>query len=215
MKKIRIYIILFVLLFFAGCTNYISQYKLSELAYDRTVDFTTYKTFSWVPIRMGDSLRAVEQIVYNNTVNYFANELKARNMSIDKENPDLLFELKVNETKERRAERIRDTVIAIRDNDRYRALAPDNQYYSLNPEMYYYTKPYDYEYDGYIYGFTADTLKFTNSTITLNVLDRKQNKFIYTATVEADLFENEAMQRELHPAVQTLLENYPVKVVKK
>ncbi|MFX4489899.1 hypothetical protein ABTA82_19815, partial [Acinetobacter baumannii] len=53
--------------------------------------------------------------------------------------------------------------------------------------------------------------EYIRGAITVNVIDRKQNKFIYTATVEADLYDPSTLQRELHPAVHTLLENYPVK----
>jgi hypothetical protein len=54
-------------------------------------------------------------------------------------------------------------------------------------------------------------VEYIRGAITVNVIDRKQNKFIYTATLEADLYDPSTMQRELHPAVHTLLANYPVK----
>ncbi|MGK2863021.1 MAG: DUF4136 domain-containing protein, partial [Chitinophagaceae bacterium] len=93
----------------------------------------------------------------------------------------------------------------------YRALSPYNRYYNLTPRSYLYRRPFNYSYTGYTYGYTTKVTDYTKSSLTLNVLDRKQNKFIYTATVEANLFEPSAMKRELHPAVHSLLNDYPVK----
>ncbi len=192
-----------------------TPYILSNADYDRSTDFIKYKTFSWIPPNGSDSMTAQEEIIVNNTINYFAHELAARNMTLDNENPDLLFQLQVTESKEQRSQRIRETIPTVNpnyyNNRRYRALSPYNRYYNLTPRSYFYTGPFDNAYNGYTYGYTTKVYDYTKSALTLNVLDRRQNKFIYTATVEANLYEPSAMKRELHPAVHSLLNDYPVK----
>ncbi|MDQ6815124.1 MAG: DUF4136 domain-containing protein [Bacteroidota bacterium] len=192
-----------------------TPYILSNADYEKSVDFTRYKTFSWIPQNANDSTTAQEEIIMNNTINYFSRELAARNMTLNNDNPDLLFQLQVAESKEQRSQRIRETIPTINpyyyNNRRYRAFSPYNRYYNLNPRSYFYRGPFNYSYNSYTYGYTTRVTNYTKSTLTLNVLDRKQNKFVYTATVEADLYDPSAMKRELHPAVHSLLDNYPVK----
>lgn len=191
------------------------QYNLSNADYDKSIDFTRYKTFSWIPQNVNDSVTAQEEIIVNNTINYFAHELAARNMTLNSDTPDLLFQLQVTESKEQLTQRIRETIptnnLFYYNNIRYRALSPYNRYYNLSPRSYFYRGVFNNSYNGYTYGYTTKNTDYTKSSLTLTVLDRKQNKFIYTATVEANLFEPSAMKRELHPAVHSLLNNYPIK----
>ena len=204
-----------LLLFLAGgCTT---VYNLSYADYDHTVDFSKYKTFSWIPHTDNENTPYHNQIIFNNTINYFSHELAARGMTVDNDNPDVLLELKVTESKKNRTESVRSTVPTYNYNNsyQYRAISPYNRYYNVNPRAYYYNRPSNYNYNSYTYGYTTRTVEYTRGTITVNVMDRKQNKFIYTATVEADLYDPSTLQRDLHPAVHTLLENYPVKLPSK
>ncbi|MFX5521486.1 DUF4136 domain-containing protein, partial [Acinetobacter baumannii] len=77
--------------------------------YDQTVDFSRYKTFSWIPHSDNDNTPYHNQIIFNNTINYFSHELAARGMTLDNDNPDVLFELKVTESKKSRTEQVRTT----------------------------------------------------------------------------------------------------------
>lgn len=210
--KVKIYTVLFAVIMLQACA---SQYLLSSADYDKSIDFLRYKTFSWIPQNTNDSTTAQEEIIINNTINYFAHELAARDMTLDTDGPDLLFQLQITESQEQRTQRIREIIPMSNpfyyNNIRFRALSPYGRYYNINPRSYYYRGPFNYGYNSYTYGYTNKVTNYTKSSLTLNVLDRRQNKFVYTATVEADLFEPSAMKRELHPAVHKLLDNYPVK----
>jgi len=210
--KYRFVILLLVTAIVSGCST---AYNLSYNDYDQTVDFSKYKTFSWIPHTDNDNTPYHNQIIFNNTVNYFSHELAARGMTLDNDNPDVLFELKVTESKKTRTEQVRTTVPTNNYNYnnayQYRAISPHNPYYNVNPRAYYYNRPLNYNYNSYTYGYTTKTVDYIRGAITVNVIDRKQNKFIYTAIVEADLYDPSTLQRELHPAVHTLLENFPVK----
>lgn len=209
--KYKIFIPLLLLLGAIACST---GYILSNTDYDQTVDFSNYKTFSWIPHTDNDNTPYHNQIIFNNAINYFSHELAARGMVLDNDNPDILLELKVTESKKSRTESIRSTVPTYynyNNSFQYRAISPYNPYYNINPRAYYYNRPFNYNFNNYTYGYTTRTVEYTRGAITLNVIDRKQNKFIYTATAEADLYDPSTLQRELHPAVHTLLENYPVK----
>lgn len=212
--KTRFFIIFLVIAAASGCST---AYNLSYADYDKSVAFTSYKTFSWIQHNDNDNTPYHNQIIFNNTINYFSHELAARGMTVDNDNPDLLFELKVTESKKQRSETVRSTVPNYNYNNsfQYRAISPYNRYYNINPRAYYYHPPSNYNYNNYTYGYTTRTVEYTRGSITLNVMDRKQNKFIYTATVEADLYDPSTLQNDLHPAVHTLLENYPVKAPSK
>ncbi|MBN8718640.1 MAG: DUF4136 domain-containing protein [Sediminibacterium magnilacihabitans] len=208
--KYRLFILFLAAVIVSGCST---AYNLSYTDYDQTADFAKYKTFSWIPHTDNDNTPYHNQIIFNNTINYFSHELAARGMTLDNDNPDVLFELKVTESKKSRTEQVRTTVPVYNYNNayQYRAISPHNPYYNVNPRAYYYNRPLNYNYNSYTYGYTTKTVEYILGAITVNVIDRKQNKFIYTATVEADLYDPSTLQRELHPAVHTLLENYPVK----
>jgi len=206
--KIRFFIMLLVVAIVSGCST---AYNLSYTDYDQTVDFSKYKTFSWIPHQDRDNTPYHNQIIFNNTINYFSHELAARSMTLDNDNPDVLLELKITENKKSRTESVRSTIPTYNYNNSYQywAISPHNPYYNVNPRAYYYNRPLNY--NSYTYGYTTRTVEYTGGAITLNVMDKKQNRFIYTATVEADLYDPSTLQRELHPAIHTLLGNYPVK----
>lgn len=207
--KFKIIIPLVILFAVSGCGT---VYNLSYADYDKSIDFTTYKTFSWIPHSDKDNTPYHNQIIFNNSINYFSHELAARGMTVDNDNPDVLLELKITESKKSRTESVSSTIPTYNYNNsfQYRAITPYNRYYNLTPGAYYYSRPFNYNYNSYTYGYTTRTVEYTRGSITLNVMDRKQNRFIYTATVEADLYDPATLQNDLHPAIHTLLENYPI-----
>jgi hypothetical protein len=214
--KLKIIIPLMLVFAAFGCST---VYNLSYVDSDKSVDFTTYKTFSWIPHTDNDNTPYHNQIIFNNAINYFSHELVARGMMVNNDTPDLLFELKVTESKKQRSETVRSALPTYNYNNsfQYRAISPHNPYYNINPRAYYYNRPLNYNYNNYAYGYTTATrtVEYTKGSITVNVIDRKLNKFIYTATVEADLYDPSTLQQELHPAVHTLLKDYPVKSMAK
>ena len=47
--------------------------------------------------------------------------------------------------------------------------------------------------------------------ITLNFIDRKNKKLIWTGTAEGDIYDPGMINKDLHPAVHRILDEYPVK----
>lgn len=64
-KKILLPFIAVILLIGCGVYNNISS------DYDRSADFTKYKTFAWLPDKDSSNTPYNNQIIRNNTINYF------------------------------------------------------------------------------------------------------------------------------------------------
>ena len=91
MKKFSIFVVLFLLVTTISCS---SVYKHSY-NYDSTVDFTSLKTYSWLPLEEDVKNELVRQRIQQ-TVN---NELTSKGYKMVSENPDFLILAKV-ETKQ-------------------------------------------------------------------------------------------------------------------
>ena len=99
MKKIiwitaSIFIVMLV-----GCST---TYNAVSSDYDKSVDFTKYKTFSWLPDK-ADTINSPynNAIIRNNIRNYFGLCMSDRGYSFDAENPDLLMQLVITNTKKK------------------------------------------------------------------------------------------------------------------
>ena len=190
--------LLLITLTIAGCSVYTDIYT----DYDRSVDFTKYKTFAWLPDRDSANTPYNNQIVRNNTLNYFTHCMGERGMKAEVDSPDVLLEIAVTSAKKESTV----TVPVYNYNPRYYNYNP---YYYPSPNSYYYRYPYTYNYT-YTYTYETRKVEYTESTITLNVIDRKQNKLVWTGRAKGDLYDPYYFQYNLHPAVYDILSEYPV-----
>ena len=204
MKKILILSALVILL--ASCST---TYKTVYSEYDRSVDFTQYKTFAWLPDKT-DTVNTPynNQIIRNNIRNYLGQCLSDRAYSFNAENPDLLLQLVITNTKKEK----------VQSNTSYPPFYYYRPYYfgSLYYIPYHYNYYYRYYpmYGPYGYGSLSSTTQKTeymNGAITLNVIDRKTNKLVWTGTAEGDIYDPALISRDIHPAVHGIIGQYPVK----
>lgn len=203
--KPKIIFSLVLLVIASACGN---TYKLLSVDQDESVDFSRYKTFALLPDKDNENTPYHNQIIHNNTENYLTHELMNRGMTVDKDKPDILLQLQINSKSKQRTQ---TTSIPPPSYYYYPALSPHNPYFIPHGFLYYYyNMPFGY-IPNYTYGITRQTIDYTQSTITLNVIDRKANRLIWQATVQADLYDPSQMKKELHPAVRKILDKYPVK----
>ena len=189
-----------------GCND---TYNKVSSEYDKSVDFTKYKTFSWLP-DVADTTNSPynNDIIRNNIRNYFGLCMSDRGYSFDAENPDLLMQLVITNTEKGRQ-------------------------YSSHPSAYYYQPYYHgssyytpyhhgYYYNGrglgpnYNYGRHSDfretyNQKYIDGSITLIFIDRKTDKVVWRGTAEGDIDDPSHINKDLHPAVHGIIEEYPVK----
>jgi hypothetical protein len=189
-----------------GCND---GYNTVSSEYDKSVDFTKYKTFSWLP-DVEDTINSPynNDIIRNNIRNYFGLCMSDRGYSFDAGNPDLLMQLIIKNTKK----------------DRSNSNLPTSYYY--NP--YYYGSnyhspyPFGYYYNGRglngedDYGSSSEKTQtynrtFVNGSITLIFIDRKTNRVVWRGTAEGDIDDPSDINKDLHPAVHGIIDEYPVK----
>ena len=201
MKK-KIFFPFIAIILLTGC----SVYNNISSDYDRSVDFTKYKTFAWLPDKDSTNTPTNNQIIRNNTINYFSHCMGAREMKANVDTPDVLLQLVVNSVK-------KETTVTSPVYNSYSNYYYSNPYYYPYPSSYYYRSQSFSNYYNYNHGYITQKIEYTQSTITLNVIDRKENKLIWKGTAEGDLYDPSYIEDNLHPAVYDILNNYPVKPI--
>lgn len=196
-----------------GCSTYQNIYS----DYDRSIDFSQYKTFAWAP----DSGTAQPQkefegtpydndIVRNNAKNYITHCMSHRGYLVDIDTPDVVLQLVLlNEKRER----------MITYSNR-----PYPPYYYYSPYYFPYYYPYYRYYTWYGWGvyppdwgerFTTYRKHFVRGTITINIFDRKLKKLIWTGSAEGDIYDPAFIRYDVHPAIDRIMRKFPVKPLHK
>jgi len=200
-------ILLGILLFVTRCGTYTNVYS----NYDKSVDFSQYKTFAWAPDSgavVPKDLEAYDNdIVRNNAKNYITHSLSHRGLLVNIDSPDLVLNLVLlNEKKER--------IVTYHSY-------PYNGYYYYNPYYfpYYYPRYRYYTWFGWGPPYYEDqsttvTKTYVKGTITLNMYDRKQRKLVWTGSAEGDIYDPKYIQYDVHPAIDRIMKKFPVKAVR-
>lgn len=181
-------------------------YKDIQSSYDKSANFKQYKTFSWLPDKDSADVKTIFGMRRNNTVNYFTHCMGERGYKADTENPDVLLELIIkSETKEKEDPTLpkpfSTTTVTTYPNPYLHPLS--------NP--FKYNKPFTYKYFNYPLEKQLHKETYLKNSITLNVIDRVNQKIVWTGTAKADLYDTAYLQMNLHPVVYDILEQYPVK----
>ena len=200
-KKKVILIAAFITIAVTGC----GVYTNISSDYDRTADFTQYKSFAWIPDRDSASGQYDNQIMRNNVRNYFSHCMGERGYAGNVSEPDLLMELVVTNSKKEKTY----TYPAYHSSPWYYS----NPYYYPYPNAYYY-RNYNWNNSyNYYHGYTTQKVEYVDGAITLNFIDRKQNKLVWSGTAQGDIYDPSVIQYNLHPAVHDILKDYPVKPI--
>ena len=218
MKNSNIILLIFLFAAITGCSTYNNIYS----DYDRSVDFTQYKTFAWLPDTAAqapqkdalDDPRYDNDIIRNNTKNYVNHCLSNRKYFVSPDSPDVVLQLVLlNEKKERVV-----TYPGYNSNQYYNS----NYYYNNSYYYPYYYPYYDnytyynrYDYSSYNYS-PSETYKetYVQGTIIINMYDRKQKKIVWSGVAEGDIYDPEYLQYDIHPAVHDIMETFPIETKK-
>lgn len=202
--KLFLSILAFVTLL-AGCSQkmYKEIYKK-----DAKTNFKKYKTFAWLPEKEPADTGTLFALMRNNAVNYFTHCLGQIGYQVDVNEPDLLVELVIkSETKE-----IVDPLAP-----KPYSTTSVTTYYNpfLHPinNPFKYNKPFTYKYINVPTGKEAPT--YLKNSITLNIIDRTQQKIVWSSTAAADFYDKAYLNSNLHPVVYDMLKKYPVKPYKR
>jgi hypothetical protein len=207
---------LIAIIVFSGC----SMLNNVSSNYDKTVDFTKYKTYAWLNSQKTQAQAPTpyyNDVIENNTKSYIDRNFKGRGYTIDTLKPDILLELVLKS--EKKTDEVQTSNPYNYSNYTYNNY-PYNQRYNNN--LYYNNRNYNY-YGNYNYGnhysynqsYSTKTRKYTESSITINVIDRASNKMVWTGTSENDIYDPAYLKEEINPAVISILKQYPVKPIEK
>ena len=188
-----------------GCST---TYNAVSSDYDRSVDFSKYKTFAWLPDKADTAnTRYNNEIIRNNIRNYFGQCMSDRGYTFDGESPDLLLQLVITNAKKERV------VSSYPSSYYYGPYYYGSHYYSPYRFGYYYNN-----YPSYVYGYsrssgysTTQKQEYVDGSITLILIDRKANKLVWSGIAEGDIYDPSHISHDLHPAVHSILNEYPVK----
>jgi len=199
----------------SGCSKYNNTYS----NYDKSVDFTKYKTFAWLNSQKSQAPTPYyNDVVENNAKSYVDRHFKDRGYTVDTLNPDVLLELVLKSEKKTEEVQVSNPYNYSNNtynNYPYNRYYNDNLYYNNQNFNYYpnynYSTPYSY-YSGY--NTTTSTRKYKERTVTINVIDTGSNKLVWTGSAENDIYDHAYLKEEIHPAIVNILKQYPVKPIK-
>jgi hypothetical protein len=204
----KIPFLFFTFILFAGCAT-VDIYS----DYDHTADFTSHKTFAWIPNpdQPYKNNQFNNQIVESNIKNYASKEMQILGYTVDIDSPDLLIEY--NLMIEKKTTTVQTPIY-------------NNQYYSY--PYPYYNHPYNYDmqrspyYDNYrryaygyqqqmpyIIGYRTDQIPYTEGTLTISVIDRKTNKMIWRGWSVGTVTDPQSYEAELQKDIHKIFEKYP------
>lgn len=196
MKPNKILIpLLLLFLLIVGC----NVYKVVYYDYDHSVNFSKYKTFAWIPDKDTSKSEYNNEIIRNNARNYFSHCMAERCYKANIDTPDVFLEL---------------VITTIKKEKNYAGRIPPDYYYYHNPFYYPFPNPYFYAFpynDDYDFSYVQQQVDYVEGSITLNVIDRKQKKLVWTGTSKGDLYDPKYMKENINPAIYSIIEKYPVK----
>ncbi|MBK9637637.1 MAG: DUF4136 domain-containing protein [Bacteroidetes bacterium] len=194
--------IMMTIISFMGC----SVYTDVSTSVDVEADFSKYQTFAWLPDQYDSSnLPYNNEIIRNNIRNYFGQSFAERGYSVNLDTPDVLLKVIITRKK-------MEKVILYS--------YPWPYYY----RRYYYGSvyyfPYDFNYYYYhhpIYhyppNYFSQKVEYVDGSITLNVFDRRLNKLVWSGTARGDVLEHDFINENIHPAVEAIMQKYPIKAI--
>lgn len=183
-------------------------YNAVSTDYDRSADFNQYKSFAWLPDKADTtSTRYNNEIIRNNIRNYFGQCISDRGYTFDAESPDLLLQLVITNAKKERV------VTSYPSSYYFSPYYYGSHYYSPYRFGYYYNyyPSYGYGYSRFAGNSITQKQEYVDGSITLNLIDRKANKLVWSGTAEGDIYDPSHISSDLHPAVHSILDDYPVK----
>jgi hypothetical protein len=213
-KKLIIQFGLISTIALSGCNIYTNTYS----NYDKSVDFTKYKTYAWLSSQKSQAPSPYyNDVIENNAKSYVDHHFKDRGYSIDTLNPDVLLELVLKSEKQKEQVNTRNPYNYSNytlNNYPYNHNYNDNLYYDNQNYNRYLNYNYNRHYS-YNRSYRTKTMKYMKSAITINVIDRASNNLVWTGTSENDIYDPEYLKDEIHPAVVNILKQYPVKPTEK
>ena len=137
-------------------------YQVIDSGYDANIDFSKYKSFSWLPVRDTTNNSLYDNQEFRTAIiQDFTKQIIRRKYMLEKDTPDFYLDLNISYSKE------------IRYED---SLVPQAQsFVNYIPPRYYPNK------------YATRKVDYVKDYVTINMVDRKTNQLMMSATSEADI----------------------------
>jgi hypothetical protein len=209
MFKIKKYFALVLVIISMPIYNGCDIYSNISTNSDINTDFSKYKTFAWLPDQTDTADQPFNnEIIRNNIRNYFGKSFAERGYKIDLDSPDVLLKVVITNKK-------KEKVITYSDNPMpyyYCNYYYGSTYYNPYNFNYYYRNNLDFCYPPNYY---TEKEEYVEGSIKLNVIDRKQNKLVWTGIARGDIYDPAYINENIHPAVEAIMKQYPTKPIAK
>jgi hypothetical protein len=171
--------------------------------YDRSTDFTRYKTFTW--LKYSDSIQNQyydNDITHNNIMNFANNYLYSVGYELEPNEPDLFI------TYHTMAKREMRTV-----NTPIYSYAPSYYSPSYGNYPYGYNRQQQYNHNNvpYIIGYNTQQIPYIEGTVIIDIVDRRTNQLVWRGWGESSISSANDVDRQLHGEINRIMAKYPVK----
>ena len=152
------------------------------------VNFNNYKTFGWAKDSLTKSGRVDNDIVDNNIKNSIGTELEGKGWQETDQQPDVLLDYNV--TVQKGVKRETDPVYSYPYTGYF--------YNSWRGRMGYYYNP------GFFSGYRTYNVPFKEGTLTVNMVDAKNNKLIWQGWATGDVTKKNVTSKEAQADVKSI-----------
>lgn len=203
MKKRISYLALYCTMLLGSCY----AYRNIEITQDPSADWNKQRTYAWLPdLTDTSTLPYNSLIIRNNIRNYFSKAFAERGFVMEKDTPVYLLQIVIDHKKQEQELR------------HYIHPAPFYFHRYYMGSDYYFPFPPDYYYSGsnlycYPFGYCVERVQVVHGAISLNVIDRRINKLIWTGKAEGDLYDPQFINRSIHPAVEGIMRKFPIPAI--
>jgi hypothetical protein len=172
----------------ASALAFTSCSPTSHVEVAQGVNFHGYKTFGWVNANVKKADRADNEIVDNNIKNAVSSELEEKGWRETEQQPDVLLDYNVTVQKgvKREAEPV------------YGYPYTGYFYSPWRRRMGYYYNP------GFFSGYRTYNVPFKEGTLTVNMVDAKNNKLIWQGWATGDLTSNNVTSKDAKADVESI-----------
>lgn len=159
MKYIKLFFTLIPLITICSCR----EYKIMDAGYDSNINFSNYKSFSWLPVNDTANNPYDNSKFRNALMKDFTKQMIKRKYILQPDTADFYLDLIVSNCKQTRLED---------------SLVPTVQLYMYHTSKSYVPPPRKY---------VSKTVHYIEDYVTINMVDRKTNQLILSVTSEADI----------------------------
>ncbi|MFD2569698.1 DUF4136 domain-containing protein [Spirosoma soli] len=170
--------------------------------FDKSVDFTKYKTFAWCTpdIQVGNNPVYRSGLITKNIETTLADELGKRGLTMNPENPDLLVGFHTYTEKK---------------TNTYSTATPYPMYYPFGFRAGWRYYPYGFGNWPYAWNNNIQHVQYTEGTLLVDIVDAHTKQLIWRGSVEGDVSNPKRIEKEVAKGIHKVMKDYPVPVAER